>query len=350
MLIMETQTLKTKKRISWIDIAKFFAIFLVVIGHTFDESNPALQFIYLFRVPFFFFLSGITYSYKENQLEFIKNKIIRLYIPYFIVSLISIVVYLLMGSVIGANIGFNGPDILGCLYGMLYANVSAGNMMWNRPLWFLPALLVVLIITNLIEAIKNRPIRVALFIGLSALGYYLSSLRVFLPLQTETALSMLVWIFLGILLKKSLYKLKKKSKPTLIVLAILLFLVGYRIGLYNGSISVMVDLYGKYVYLYIISAFCLSMVFIIISFLIDHNSIMEYIGRNTLAILLWHKFPIEFFQLVCPGVKNWLISPNLIIADITTFFVAVISIILSLLFQAIYLKIFNNIRKRKIIT
>ena len=48
-----------KERVKWIDYAKAFAIFFVVIGHV-DTGNYFTDWIYSFHMPLFFFLSGIT--------------------------------------------------------------------------------------------------------------------------------------------------------------------------------------------------------------------------------------------------------------------------------------------------
>lgn len=48
-----------KKRILWIDYAKAFAMFFVVIGHV-NSGNYLTNWIYSFHMPLFFFLSGIT--------------------------------------------------------------------------------------------------------------------------------------------------------------------------------------------------------------------------------------------------------------------------------------------------
>lgn len=51
-----------KKRIHWIDWAKFIGIWLVIIGHA-----PIIGgiFIYMFHMPMFFMISGFLYN-KTN--------------------------------------------------------------------------------------------------------------------------------------------------------------------------------------------------------------------------------------------------------------------------------------------
>lgn len=71
-----------KKRIEWIDIAKGICIFLVVWGHSGD--NPFGMVMSWFRIPLFFFLSGILFKpiAKEIYDRFFFYKLIKLMIPY----------------------------------------------------------------------------------------------------------------------------------------------------------------------------------------------------------------------------------------------------------------------------
>lgn len=74
--------LPTRKK--WIDIYRGIAIMLVVLGHL-DVPRPMYNFIFVFHMYAFFFISGVTYktnssSYKETVIKNIK----RLLVPYII--------------------------------------------------------------------------------------------------------------------------------------------------------------------------------------------------------------------------------------------------------------------------
>ena len=146
-----------KERIGWIDIARGIGIFLIVVAHV--KNTGHIREMITYSVPFFFYLTGLTFHKKENTKEFIISKIKTLYIPYIIVGLISIFIYLLLGRYIGENVGFNAKDIFKNLFGLAYANAGLNNMMWNRPLWFICVYLVTIIICNFIEKIKNIHIK-----------------------------------------------------------------------------------------------------------------------------------------------------------------------------------------------
>lgn len=65
----------------WVDIYRGLAIFLIVVGHSW---SPFAGFIYLFHVPAFFFISGLTSNFtKYRPLEFVVRRARSLLLPYF---------------------------------------------------------------------------------------------------------------------------------------------------------------------------------------------------------------------------------------------------------------------------
>ena len=63
-------------RIVWLDYAKVFVMFLVVLGHTYKFASPPCyvrNLIYLFHMPFFFVVSGILYRNREFSEVFTRG-------------------------------------------------------------------------------------------------------------------------------------------------------------------------------------------------------------------------------------------------------------------------------------
>lgn len=84
---------RSTTRIHWIDIAKGIGIILVSFGHIRNGDGqsvwlPALDtpinFIYLFHMPLFFFLGGLTFSSRRSFPDFLKRKAQTLLIPYYV--------------------------------------------------------------------------------------------------------------------------------------------------------------------------------------------------------------------------------------------------------------------------
>ena len=131
--------LQTKQRLAWLDIAKAITIFLVVFGHTLRDG-VAKQIVYAFHVAAFFLLSGITCK-TDNLKTRIKNDFLRILVPYYCFSVLSILIFAIFGTFaagrldldVNTSIGFN-------LWGMLYGSPAGGHLKYNTPLWFLPCL------------------------------------------------------------------------------------------------------------------------------------------------------------------------------------------------------------------
>lgn len=99
---MEQVNIQT--RLTYIDIAKAFAILLVVAGHVAQycligtSSKNVFNFIYSFHMPLFFFLSGYVASLSRDRIDkkrawpFFLNKVRSLLLPFFVWG---IIVYLL---------------------------------------------------------------------------------------------------------------------------------------------------------------------------------------------------------------------------------------------------------------
>ena len=79
-------------RVATIDIAKGISIILVVFGHSqlghyYPNINNALG---LFRMPLFFFLSGVFFNSNSTLVYFIFKKSDALLKPYFVTLIIII--------------------------------------------------------------------------------------------------------------------------------------------------------------------------------------------------------------------------------------------------------------------
>lgn len=145
------------QRIRWIDSAKGFAMLCVVLGHaitgTIRQNNVVLgtlyDFIYLFHMPLFFFLSGYLYQCNEKKYqskkigELIINKAKYLMIPYFVYSIIT---YL------GICFGNNIPIIKNILQSGGFAIDGLGEairqiLFWqgsmDQHLWFIYCLFLI---------------------------------------------------------------------------------------------------------------------------------------------------------------------------------------------------------------
>ena len=233
------------------------------------------------------------------------------------------------------------------IFGMIYANPNLENMQWNQPLWFLPCLFMQLFIINILENIINNNkykqiIRVLFVIVLTILGYILSAMKIYLPLQLEAAMCMMIFTYLGILIKENKERLKASklckiltSKRYLYVVFLIVTIGLCSLLVYNNeTISVMQDKYGNYVMYFVVSILMIINIMIIskiINKIWKKQNIISYIGQYTLIILLLHKFPILFFQYICPLIKNILNKSDTFFNNILAIVIAIIVIVMCII-------------------
>lgn len=199
-------TLKLEGRVKWIDIARGIAILLVMIGHLNFSLNSVANLtnasnatnmeigltpfsvyiqganittvlmtlisniISIFHMPLFFFLSGITFNPNISFKEFLKKKFYELLLPYFALSIITVIPYIIC-ALQSIEYPLNFRFLLGIIYGRctpikgvfdneinLALRVSE-NAEWNS-LWFLPALFVMELLLyfflSLCKSLKNK--------------------------------------------------------------------------------------------------------------------------------------------------------------------------------------------------
>lgn len=90
---------KSHSRLYYITFLQVIGPILVIVGHMLNGMpyNAVMQsikdFIYVFHMPLFFFISGYLFSYKkglENKKygEFVRGKALRLLLPYFVFNIL----------------------------------------------------------------------------------------------------------------------------------------------------------------------------------------------------------------------------------------------------------------------
>ena len=335
-------TAATSKRISYIDIAKFIGIFLIVLGHMLRRGQ-VLSVLITAGVPLFFFLSGVTYHYTDQKLNFWKKKFMTLVIPYLFAGLVSIIIFTLLGSFAGSrlNVSIRSTDLLPNLGGLLYANSKTQYMKWNNSLWFIPCLFCVLILTDLLETVLKHsapghplPIRILSIIICTALGKYLVLSGIHLPWQMETALNVFLFTECGVIFQQHfLPNMQENSLPrrkASLLMAVPFLLAGIVCCMINGKVSIRTDEYAFYP-LFLLSAFTCIPGILLLSIAIRNCRALEFAGQRTLPILMWNKFPILLFQTIVPFTSTVLARVDTPEAFLCSVLPSVLSLLLCLL-------------------
>ena len=201
-------------RIEWLDSLKGFAIFLVVVGHvilgyiraeTFTEYQWSLQFvydvIYSFHMPVFFFVAGyfMHIPLKEGFNKFVKDKFIRLMVPYFTIGLLYFPFKLALSKF--ANQQINAQDIW-----KIFIGVNP-----DGELWFLYCLFFISILVGLlVKRVNISLLSISLIIGIFA-----DVINIFSIPMVSSILYFQFFYVLGLYIKQ--YKLLDYIKSSVIV-------------------------------------------------------------------------------------------------------------------------------------
>jgi len=329
-----------KKRLNYIDIAKCIAITCIVLSHTVGYSThlvPLRNFLYSFHVALFFMISGYLFKTDKEYLDFVKNKFIRIMIPYFIWGLLFLIPYMIFSTGIKSSLNINAiSDIKELILNTLYGNGNNFHLKQNSALWFLPALFTMEVIYYFIIRFSNKHSKYDLitFITILLINIITSTkLKFILPWGLNTTLNISIFFYIGYLLNK--YKILDKIKPIFIPLLILIGVIGFIFN--TQKITYMNYGYGI-IYYALLSGIFLSISILIISKLINKNNILEYIGKNTMSILIFHKIVLLIFQSKLGFISKKLINSNILIELLISIVCVIISIILSLIIAAIIRK------------
>jgi len=135
---METAT--PPPRALWVDRAKGYGIILVVIGHI-ATVDRLVHDIFLFHMPLFFFLSGLTFrSFTGARATLAKAR--ALLLPYVAFALLILFCLIAANAALGSGLPVPGP--LHFLLGGTFLTGAFGTF------WFPTALLVTLLLLNLL--------------------------------------------------------------------------------------------------------------------------------------------------------------------------------------------------------
>lgn len=314
-----------KGRLAWVDAARGIGILCIVLGHVLGEG-VFRDWLYSFHVPLFVFVSGCVYgSGKRSVASYFQSSALSLLLPYIVFAALSVGIFTVV-----SEFGFIAEESKGffqSLGGFLYGNAKTGLMRANLPLWFLPCLFVIRTFFYPVDRYSreiSRPGRAGAIavagLSLCLLGYlntYHYKLFV-LPFGAETALNLSIFFALGMLagmkkdladklLRGSTAKAKRFAAAGGIAAAGAgLIVLGAYLSRLNGFVNYFRDLYGdnakaeplKSYLLFLGSAVAGIAGWCLLSMLVANFKPLAYVGRRTMPILLMHKLPIEFFELL----------------------------------------------------
>lgn len=296
---------RSTTRIHWIDIAKGIGIILVSFGHirNGDEQSvwlPALDtpinFIYLFHMPLFFFLGGLTFSSRRSFPDFLKRKAQTLLIPYYVFSLYFLAKPLVTLIAPGIASGLQANhDYTSNIWMQFYDVLINGSGLWFLWAYFIGEL----IAYPLDRKFTTQYQYVGSGLALIAVSLTLSTLfpNVILPFRIFSGsgmngLEVAGFILLGIACKKALRSpIHRAATFGFFVVFTAVFVTVAVIGLSMESTA------GRAV-LDALAMFAGVAAAVFLSKAITHNSVLEYIGRHSLSFYVVNALTLNVGKMV----------------------------------------------------
>lgn len=329
---------KAKQRIGYIDILKFFGIFLLFIDHTgnsiqFYGSYFSLRtWICSFHMPLFF----IAYGLVVNQHK-ISN--VREYSSFFHKRFCGIIIpFFIWAAIYAAD--FNWRFFTGLLYG---SNRSLGFAGTNAVLWFLPTFFIAELlyqfafdfydgISKRIKAVfinKNKEIfRCSYFIIIDLLycliSYNLAEIKNSLPVIKrfdypcgfDVAFTGSAFMIAGYLLRKIVNYIHDIKNILKLLIFSTLILITFYISQFNvpsdyRNTIMAWGVYGKNYFLFFILA-CVSTVSLaVLSMFFEKIKILLYLGSNSIISMSAHYIIFIYTVYISKKIYTVLLSNSL---------------------------------------
>lgn len=285
---MEKIQANNAKRDLTIDVAKGIGIFLVVLAHT-TGNDFTHKFIYLFHMPLFFLLAGMTinYSIKQQPKEFIYKKIKKIIIPYLFFCIISFIYWLIIERKVRNQMNISViNNFLNIFLGRAYEQYYS----YNVAMWFLPCLFTSELISYFIlKYTKNNFMRFIVSTIILILGYVLCCHKLTLVFALETAFIAQFFIIIGFLFKTFLTnRFNKITKLLFIIVSVFSILLSL---LFKNNIAMLGHTYGNLL-LFTSGALGGSYIVYFLAKIAKNNRILIFLGRNSIVILGLHE-PIK---------------------------------------------------------
>ncbi len=310
---MENFLTCNSKRILWADITKGICILLVIIGHQLPKTTLK-NFIYLFHLPTFIFVSGFLCRDRSTIKILIKKDILFTYIYYVFYSLLWILFVIILNNVLLSQ------KLLIKILLTIISSVNYNSLINVGVSWYLLFLVNIKILFYICNKMINERIVILLFsFLLYTINYITLNNNNSLPFCISQVLGAFCFFCLGKYCNEIYdqlninYVAKSKLFIFSIILLITIFPINY---ILHGSLNVGNNFYSNYFVIIfaimgIISVVALSISVSEISFfsvpLIFLGKIsLHLMGLHSLIRVLFHQLFINFNINIY--IKNLFIS------------------------------------------
>jgi len=298
-----------KPHIDWIDTAKGICITLVVLNHVIlycglKDQVPTVYYNFLsaFRMPLYFFLSGLFFRTYGGLIPFLRKKTNKLLIPYlFFFLLFSVAVPWAIYALGGCLPYIDGiPTVPQLLMDFLY-----NSQMVNGPLWFLLCLFEIntmFFMLNKLFSNEYHIVASATVIGIA--GLLLSYFEIRLPVSLDTALTCMPFFCFGFYVRNHTQILyQSKADGHLLLLSALCGLICLLLARHVQY--VVNSFYRSSYFTAHLCGMAGTMMVILLSKHIGRLPLISYLGRYSIIILCTHVLILKAIISFLPVVDSY---------------------------------------------
>lgn len=287
-MLAQNSTSSSGSRIEYIDLAKGFCILLVVWTHSLGPLNSPDYFLKdalsMFRMPLYFFLSGLFFKTYEGFLGFLKRKVNKLLIPFIFWHVLFVL----------SVPFFSRTEVFS--WNLLWNFILPGKDPHNTALWFLCCLFslniifyMLIMLCNTIQSKWKKNTFLAMIVMLMGIfGYFCSMNHILLPIKLETICTAMPFFAIGYAIgqHRNILTITGFDK-WLIPVSIVCLFITYLIT--SGEVGYRTNTYGKNNIIQIYSGGLLGIISIILlSKKLRYLPFVSYIGRYSIMVLVTH--------------------------------------------------------------
>ncbi len=287
-----TEAKPVKKRIVYIDYLKGLTILWVVWYHTVHPEFVEFS----FRIPLFFFVSGIFFR-PYPVLKFIKKKVNTLLVPFILFYLIYYFYYIGLWVLSGRELSsFDFSTI----FSLFELHKGTEGFVINPPLWFIFALVNLQVLLYFLIMVKVPKLWIAVFAVVISMVDILWFYDVPTMFMLSRSLRYFAFYAFGFLFGKSVIAVMdgeggKRASFFLGATGLSVFLICWRIKPYFADIALGIE-FVNYVEIF---ALILFMIYLIKNiYMLPFLSFLKFYGQNSYIVLGMHEIFLTLLLLM----------------------------------------------------
>ncbi|MDO4294736.1 MAG: acyltransferase family protein [bacterium] len=318
-----------------IDVAKGFALFLVVFGHVLESHGLWFNWIFTFHMPAFFFLSGMTFRPEKylNYRHFLKDKWKKRILPYFMITAIGFLICMLRPD-------YRLPVLQdGLRYQLTWIFYYAQpKNLYIGQCWFLIGLFMAELFSyTWFRLFGNRSLTAKGYslVALAFIATHIRAVDAFLPMdrlpwKIDTGFGAAVFVIAGYYATQT--KIFEKLRPASLVLIPLGTLLSYYFGpKLFGYVNICDCVYSAAPY-YFTAAFLGILPLMLTAQLLKNSRFWQYCGRYSLPLFASQTFAIYLVVEAIAKVTGKLYTPMHDVGDKLSLAISLAAFALMLLF------------------